>query len=571
MESALGVASLADQGKKKKKSRLKWRWVIPVHVLIFALAISLSQPIKNCAEEVGSLLKKSSEEAEHFMMEHPLEFDSLESFRGSRAHWHRDFDELLRDVAKDYKTIIADEGYDGYCTARYPIIIFIVDSIALLIFVLTAGYLLFQDATTSFGASGYDIFVAVNGLVGMFIVLGVVTFPSLNLMRLAVKLSAKLEDCTKELKEAQRSVVAGGLDLDQYNLHAQVWDGMVFGVREPIFNYVIDRNFEDWFWKRLNFLLAFGAGVTMFLVYRTNVKSLVRWRAAIPSVVCIGVTFPSSSDPNKLWRLGSGCIVSGSKGLILTNWHLFQRMGVDASHLSRDTSDHSRRELHRLDSDVWSVGSNNNQRNNDSPLFGPMSSPWKATTNSDDEAFLLRDSLVTNMVRESQMESMKKSLQHLREGSGRIDDDESFKDLDNMDDELNVVDEYGVPLHSVSAPAILFKDGPQISTATTTTTATHSTTATNPKLHRHLTNQSRFAESLADVFPDMKVYIGTVSRGHPKWEYEAEFTGVESPSTEFTPFGLDLLLLKIKGRANFTGLRKFASGLINLLDCTTNH
>jgi len=92
---------------------------------------------------------------------------------------------------------------------------------------------------------------------------------------------------------------------------------------------------------------------------------------------------------------------------------------------------------------------------------------------------------------------------------------------------------------------------PQISGTTTGTTE-----SSNSKFHRHLTDQSRYAESLADAFPDMKIYIGTVSRGHPKWEYEASFTGVESPSTEFTPFGLDLLLLKLTGKAHFTGLRK---------------
>jgi hypothetical protein len=198
-----------QSGSKKRKVRMRWWTVFPLHILIFALAVSLAQPLKKCTMEIGSVVKKVSEEAEHFMMDHPLEFDTLENFRSSRTRWHTEFDILLRDVSKGYRSVILDEGYDGYCSAKYPIMVLMIDCMALLVLVMTAGYFLYQDATTSFGASGQEVFTVLNMLIPFFIVLGILTFPSLHLMRLAVKLSAKLEDCTKDLKEAQRSIVAG--------------------------------------------------------------------------------------------------------------------------------------------------------------------------------------------------------------------------------------------------------------------------------------------------------------------------------------------------------------------------
>ena len=57
--------------------------------------------------------------------------------------------------------------------------------------------------------------------------------------------------------------------------------------------------------------------------------SVVRWRAAIPSVVCIGIVRPGTK---LLQRVGSGCLVEGgqSGAMVLTNWHLFREF-VDYS------------------------------------------------------------------------------------------------------------------------------------------------------------------------------------------------------------------------------------------------
>ncbi|KAH9260251.1 hypothetical protein BASA81_001420 [Batrachochytrium salamandrivorans] len=536
---------------EKRKSRLGWKSMVPLHVLVFALSLSISQPMQLCSTEVAGILAKSSLKASLCMEQHHIDFEhDLQAFRQSRLEWHTGFDSLLNDVAGDYQSLISDEGYTGQCQNRYPAMIFVANSAFLLALVCTFGYFIFQDATTSFGASQTEIYVALNVLWLLIIVLGVFTYPAMHLMKVAVKLSVTLEQCVLELKQLQRQVITQRMDLDLYNLHATIWDGVSFGVREPVFNYVVDKDFALWMVRRVQFLATASLCIVVFLFYRSNVKSLLQWRKAIPSVVCIGVTFPGSKDPHKLWRVGSGCIVSSRRGLILTNWHLFQRMGVDAA------AEEPHPDSHQFDN--WSTGS----------ATGFPSSRQLPNHQQPYAGFAYKQSSS-----EDAMDSMRRSIQHVRESESpslwrqssaasssstapmqEMPMDEDEDDGNEEEDNGYEMDEYGVPLgrrlpaHSSSAPALM------------QTTPPLPPTLANAAVHRHLVHSNQYAESLQETFPEMKIYIGTATRGHPHWQYEADFTSVESPSSEFTPFGLDLLLLKITRKVCFQGLNFSEAG-----------
>lgn len=546
-ESSTNSCVSAPLEEKRKRFVFGWRYLLPLHFLVFAIAMSISEPLWQCSDEVAGLLTKSSEKAQVYMDQHHIDFDrDLDTFRQGRMDWHVGFDSLLAEVARDYKSLVSDEEYSGTCQTRYPIIIFVANMSFLLALVCTFGYFIFQDATTSFGASQREIYIALNAFCLFITILAVFTYPAVNLLHVAVKLSAALEDCVLGLKALQRRVIGQHMDLDLYNLHATIWDGVTFGVREPVFNYVVNKHFEDWLVRRIAVLVGVSLWIVAYLVLRSNVKSLLQWRKAIPSVVCIGVTFPGSRDPLKLWRVGSGCIVSSSRGLILTNWHLFQRMGVDQEE-----------EPMRID-DIWSVGSGggamrNGHRHANSPLafnYHPQSSSedaMDATTNRHHHESLWRQ--VSESTTESTLSPTATTTRALEEEED--DDDE--------------VDKYGVPLsdkrhqmpnHSRSAPAMM----QQPKTNTATTTPNNKANMLHQAVHRHLVHSNQYAESLQETYPEMKIYIGTATRGHPHWQYEAEFTSVESPSSEFTPFGLDLLLLKITKKVGFQGLNFSESG-----------
>jgi len=486
---------------------------IPFHILVFALALALDDGILKCSADLGATLRKASEKADHFNSDHPIDFSSPEEFRKSRALWHRDFDELLRFTARDYKALVADDLYDGPCESVYPHVFFFLDVAALLSLVVVAGFFVYQDTTTSFGASTNAVFVAVNALMGIFTFLGVLNFPILSLMKISVNLSLQLEECTQELKEIQRSVVGLALDLDEYNLHADIWDGSAFGVREPVFGNRIDTAFDVWITWWVGLLLIMTLVLGAYLMYRANVKSLMWWRSAIPSVVCIGVVFPESSEPQKLWRVGSGCIVSSSRGLILTNWHLFQKFGSDPDTASEGLS----------------------------PL------PGYARTSSEESV---------SKAEQMQINNLKRLLS---------------LDVDTK------TDEFGVPLYShetsslqgtppaaESSTSVHVLQTPPMSDNHMGDSSRHfnfesptpvaAAVGAKGLRQRHLTNGKRFADSFAQIFPSMEIYVGTATRGHPNWQYTAKFTGVESPSAEFSRFGLDLLVLELKEKVEFDGL-----------------
>lgn len=543
---------------EKRKLRLSWKSIVPLHVLVFALSLSISQPLQLCSTEVAGILAKSSLRASQCMEQHHIDFEhDLQAFRESRLEWHTGFDSLLGEVAGDFQELIADEGYTGQCQNRYPVMIFVANSAFLLALVCTFGYFIFQDATTSFGASQTEIYVALNVLCVFIIILGVFTFPAVHLMKVAVRLSVTLEQCVLDLKQLQRQVITQRMDLDLYNLHATIWDGVSLGVREPVFNYVVDKDFASWMVRRVQFLATASMCIVVFLFYRSNVKSILQWRKAIPSVVCIGVTFPGSKDPHKLWRVGSGCIVSSRRGLILTNWHLFQRMGVD---VAAAAAEEPHLDSHQFDN--WSTGSatglpssSSRQASTQQPYYSGFAYKQSSSEDAMDSMRRsiqhVRESESPSLWRQSSAESTSSTAPLMQEMPLEEEDEEDGEDEDE-------IDEYGVPLgkrmpaHSTSAPALLQSTPPLAAP----TFASPSNTA----VHRHLVHSNQYAESLQETFPEMKIYIGTATRGHPHWQYEADFTSVESPSSEFTPFGLDLLLLKITRKVCFQGLNFSESG-----------
>ena len=210
----------------------------------------------------------------------------------------------------------------------HPYLFILLDTLAFSTLIIFVGFFLYQDYSTPFGASRASVFLVVNGILAMFTMLGVLNFPIIGLMKVSVNLSTKLEKSPLMLKAFQREIIGTYENgLDDYFLHANIWDGQQFGVRDPIFGYFVDTFFYVWIMRFIMAVSVFVAVVVLFLIYTASIKSLARWRKAIPSVVCIGVVYPSSKEPNKLWRVGSGCIVSKKRGLVLTNWHVFQRMG----------------------------------------------------------------------------------------------------------------------------------------------------------------------------------------------------------------------------------------------------
>ena len=470
--------------------------ILPVQVIILGITLLLYDDMVRCVHEVNTMLDHRSAQAETFLEQHPIVIhDGLQAFRDSRAAWHRNFDQLLRDTARDFRTFVHDEQYQGECRSVHPTLFFAMDVVAVFTLVLLVGFFLYQDLWTNFGANRKQVRLAANVFFAIFVCLAVLNSPLQSLLRQAVRLSTTLKECTEQLKSLQRQVIVTGLDIEQYQLLAHLWDGTKFGARDPVFGNYVDQEFYHWF--RSRFWATVGTMFTLacFLLYRASVKSLMSWRTAIPSVVCVGVIFPQSSEPDRLWRLGSGTIIDAQRGLVLTNWHLFQRMGSD-------------------EEDVVQVAPYQ-----PSPAPSPALD-YAAGRSVSDES--------------TSAESVSGNMLPMPPGLRR-----STSSQDPSPEGLGLP---GTPPPSMARPyaqpAIVPPQQMQ-----------------QRVVHRHLTNNSVYCEPLNEIHPDMIIVLGTPHRNHPQWEYTAHFTGIESPSVEFTPFGLDLSVIQIKERIQFDELR----------------
>jgi len=67
----------------------------------------MEEGVLQCTADMSSILEQSVEDASNFIVRHPIDFSSREDFLESRAFWHSEFDKLLREVARDYKSIVS--------------------------------------------------------------------------------------------------------------------------------------------------------------------------------------------------------------------------------------------------------------------------------------------------------------------------------------------------------------------------------------------------------------------------------------------------------------------------------
>ncbi len=323
-------------------------------------------------------------------------------------------------------------------------------------------------------------------------------------------------------------------------------------------------------------------------------------------IVCIGVVFPSSDEPNKLYRLGSGCIVDSRRGLILTNWHLFQKLGDDSEDyfFSSDRSE-SIHTIGMYSSASSTSGSMNrsesgssrniNSSVENSILTPPLSPSHKhifpsferqSSVSSESESSLRRqhsgmsqsqlpmrrrtvfetieEDSITNSTRIIGDENRQSTMSIFSSETMRLESEASM--FNNEFDPM--LSGNGSTINSqTNLPDLLFPSNVrqesdirmpdnERTNSLLSGDRSNQSAQNHRKVHRHLTLQSKYSESFTDLFQDMKIVIGCTSRGHPLWEYSASFLtpSVESPSAEYAPFGLDLLVLKIDKLVSFSKL-----------------
>lgn len=288
--------------KKSLKHKVSIYHAVTIHILVFCIALLLDDKIILCASDLSYSINKASVEADHFFERFPIIYDKGEDvFEDSVKNWHIAFSQLVKNSTKDFKTVINDHNYDGPCDSIHPLYFVLMDAFAFCCLILATGFFLYQDLNLAhvYGASRFNVFVAVHTIFDILIVLSVLNYPILELAKTCVNLSIKLETVVKELNELQRHLVGQGFNVNKYYLYTNIWSGHRFGVRDPIAGNVVDKSFYNW----LNFYISLILFITFmlfaFLIYRSNKKSLVLWRRAIPSVLCVGVVFPSSSEPNR--------------------------------------------------------------------------------------------------------------------------------------------------------------------------------------------------------------------------------------------------------------------------------